>query len=270
MFQYGPPAGRPEHGVRIRRGDVSKHFEKAGFKKAHETGCVEKCRGGRDAYVKSGHAHAYRSNGHEEAKETARDIYDVDFTSPINEKRLTAILGNSYSEKAHGRGVRRKVADPRERKDAWFLDPEPHFQKGYSPYNHDSHHMIPCESLAECFVPDELRLLMQAGYNVNRGTNVIILPKKEKIGQALMLPVHYSNHAQYSEFVMAQLQSIRFMLTEEKEKHTVTKDNSKDVREEIEELEPDLWEILVGIGKAEAMVKTAADLEKFDQLMMNQ
>jgi A nuclease family of the HNH/ENDO VII superfamily with conserved AHH len=243
------------------------HISKKAWKQAHEDGCVTKCRTGKKAYVKGGHAHAYRSNGHTEAKSKATGIYDVDFTLAANMKRLTAILGKSYSEKAHGKGVRRKTADPRDKRDAWFLSTGNNFQKGYKPYNHDSHHMVPCEALAECFDPSERLLLMQAKYNVNLGGNVIILPKKEKIGQALKLPIHYSNHSQYSIFVMTQLQNIRFEITEAKNKHEVTKNNKDKVRDAIVTLEPDLWALLVRLGAAAALANTAADLEQFDTLM---
>jgi hypothetical protein len=241
------------------------HFAKKPYKKAHEKGCVTKCRGGREAYSKSGHKHAYRSEAHTWAKANAAAIYNVDFTLLPNRKRLDAIFGNSVSEKAHGKGVRRKLSDPRESSRVWRLDHSINFQKGYRPYNHDSHHMVPCEGLAEAFEAEELLLLMEAEYNINRGENMIILPKKEKVGQALRLPVHYSNHTQYTEFVRAQLQSIKFVVGKEKQNHEITDDNKQKVREEIETLEPELREVLLALGQAHAI----ADLENFDQLMMS-
>lgn len=244
------------------------HMPKKKWKKAHVNGCVTKCLGGTKAYTAKTE-HAYRYQGHRYAIENHKDVFDVDFTSGKNEKRFTAVFGNKpHREVAHGLGVKRKVGDPRVDRNAWCLEEAENFTKGYRPYNHDSHHLIPCEAIAESFDTDERLLIMEAKYNVNLKGNVLILPKHEKVGHVLGLPIHYSNHAQFTEFVMCQLASIRFAMTDEKNKHAITEKNSSTIKDEMVNLQDELRGILLAIGEAQLAAGDFADLEQFDTLMM--
>ncbi len=117
------------------------------------------------------------------------------------------------------------VSDPRSDATAWHIGTAHriNFRRGYDPYNHDYHHIMPMEALLT--LGDRiLEQLMVAGYSLNDGINMIILPQDRGIGVHLGLPRHLIrtekkadgkvsraecfSHGSYDDYVLKRLRPI--------------------------------------------------------------
>ncbi|WP_395808600.1 AHH domain-containing protein [Archangium minus] len=76
------------------------------------------------------------------------------------------------------------------------------------PWPHEAHHIIPTNALAEAFGED-MALLQQLTYNINKGINVIILPTHQKMGRVYLLPAHTNSHPGYSRILENRVRKVR-------------------------------------------------------------
>jgi hypothetical protein len=76
------------------------------------------------------------------------------------------------------------------------------------PWSHEAHHIIPTDVLYQAFKED-LGLLQQLTYNINKGINIIILPTRREYGKIYLLPAHVNSHPGFSKLVKARIKSVR-------------------------------------------------------------
>lgn len=85
------------------------------------------------------------------------------------------------------------------------------------PWKHEAHHIIPTDVLYQAFQED-LGLLQQLKYNINKGVNIIILPRRQSFGRIYLLPAHNNSHGGYSAEVKNRVKSVRSSAGEQQEK----------------------------------------------------
>lgn len=174
----------------------------------HDPGCVFKCVPSKRAFSDKGHG-AYRRNGFQEIRGNQKKRATYEFAGI---KHRIAIFGPPEPEKASGTGQLRTPNNPATDQGSWDFVGE-NFQKGYQPYNHDYHHMMPWDTLKQALSSTQARMLMKAKYNLNAGINLIILPKSSKIGKILGLFSHPNNHPGYNESLAGMLDELCDMLS---------------------------------------------------------
>ena len=168
-------------------------------------GCMTKCLKGKAFGTTKKHGD-YWANGYETIKgdKGKADKYNVAVKFKADEKLPTEVR--------HGLGgKRRPVADVKTKPDAWKIGdaaPADNFKLGYKPYNHDYHHIMPAEALHNGLPIDACHALMEAGYSLNDGINLIILPKLMEVGEKIKLYHHVKGHPTYSESVKNELKAI--------------------------------------------------------------
>jgi hypothetical protein len=226
-----------------------KHKKKLTPKKSHEEGCVTKHE---DKFTDD--RCAYRYQGYKRIKATRRKhkLYKIDFTKKKNAKRLPRL----YREKKIGPFPKKKASswftapDPRVDKKAWWLTTGINYQDANVPYTHNYHHILPFEAIKR-LTYDELDLVQAAGYNLNAGVNLIILPCLDEYGRAMMLPAHPYNHGEYNKDVKKLLNTIRQDLSAKTKGHKLTKKNASKFRTKIENWEKNEFWVLVDFGRSE-------------------
>ncbi|OJH37381.1 hypothetical protein BON30_29270 [Cystobacter ferrugineus] len=85
------------------------------------------------------------------------------------------------------------------------------------PWSHEAHHIIPTDVLYQSFKED-MGLLQQLKYNINKGINIIILPTQREYGRIYLLPAHTNSHPGFSKKVKKRINSVRSGAGEEQGK----------------------------------------------------
>lgn len=149
------------------------------------------------------------------------------------------------------------------------------------PYKWNGHHMIPAEAFYSevttsgggkpVFTPTQYALLLMSDYNLNNGHNLIPLPDR---GMDFYQPVHAmilhpSSHSNYTSKVKSEMKKISKDLKElESEADKPHPDASMEVKLSLEDLEDDLWDLLVKLGKimvSSTLSNTAPNLSADEQ-----
>lgn len=86
-----------------------------------------------------------------------------------------------------------------------------------TPWHHEAHHIIPTDVLYQAFKED-LSLLQQLKYNINKGVNIIVLPRRLAFGRIYLLPAHNNSHAGYSVDVENRVKRVRSAASKQQEK----------------------------------------------------
>ncbi|RKH07963.1 hypothetical protein D7V97_20895 [Corallococcus sp. CA053C] len=225
---------------------------------------------------------AYKPNGYnailsESVKGTAtskRSLYEYDFTqthpegTSIDKNPRARLPPQMQTFSSTGRqpkaekelGLPRKVhrnTDPRQNARAWHLEGQ-NYKVGHLPFGHEYHHIMPEEAISEALKEKEAEVLQAAGYNINAGKNIIILPITQDAAFALMLPKHKGWHRAYNQSCINLLTSYKQLLSETKEEHEITPDNVDGVRTNIETWEDNTYGVLVNVGRKTAVAQKAA------------
>jgi len=223
-------------------------------------GCVVKCIGEKMP-AKAGSHGSYRRNGYDTivGDSKKREIYNRSFARI--KKRFEKAKPPSESQHGTGLSVTRTDPSKAENKGAWDLGNPLHpknFQVGHTPYNHDYHHIMPMDCLLRLGSP-RLKLLMQEGYNLNAGGNLIILPKLEYYARMVELPYHCDNHPTYLVKTSAQISSIKGQMALGSAVHNEEK--AKKVKKLLEDWQKDMFWVIRRLGVAEvAKNKKAPDI----------
>lgn len=215
---------------------------------SHDQGCVTK------HYDGPGRSRdypncSYRLNGRLEIEGNAakRAVYEVNFTLPPAATRVPATLPQEVKS---GGGGLRTPDDPRADASAWHFGGD-HFKKGYLPYNHDYHHMLPFSGIQNLSYK-VLRLVQTSGYNLNNGCNMIILPKHPQIARALQLPNHPSDHRDYTREVRSIVKKIKNSVKRKgknKKKHRIRAANVGNFKQQVESWQDTQFWALVAWGR---------------------
>ncbi|RYZ43013.1 MAG: hypothetical protein EOO71_05435 [Myxococcaceae bacterium] len=139
--------------------------------------------------------HKYPENGRSYIQANHRKIYELDFTHGADHTRVTNVMRVYGSYSAH--------RNPITRVNRWWFGQGSNFQNGHWPWSNQLHHILPIQSLQEGLEknPTAIELLLRAGYNINRGVNIIILPTHERDGFVMRLPCHCGAHTSYNAHV---------------------------------------------------------------------
>ncbi len=218
---------------------MSDHTQELKEDPTHQLGCVIKCNDRHDG------RHSYKEAGYNYLKQNKPGTYNIDFTKNPAKQRLDN--SGIKQEQAHGKSRMRTPRDPRKFQNAWFIGTYQNFKKGFLPYNHDYHHMVPWDALQTVFTTLQLKLLQKATYNLNDGNNMIILPKGDNVGKAMLLPTHTDNHPGYTSQIIKRLERIKDKL--QQQGHRVNESNKESVKKEIDEnIEPKCFTEITGWG----------------------
>lgn len=229
----------------------------ASTKEAGGKGCTYKCY--KTKWAKTRHG-SYRYQGWELTKDTKdkADHYNVDFTDDANKSRLpdkaSGLGGNLFTQvkytKKGGVAVTHDVSDPRDNKTAWWIGEHKNFvKKAWWPYLHNYHHIMPVTSLKQAFSKASHRAALQkAGYNVNAGKNVILLPKETIPADALMLPDHPFGHTSYNDDCESEVNRLIRKVKKEQKNHTMDDDFFDAFKDELETWSEDEYKVLVDFG----------------------
>ena len=209
-----------------------------------------------------------------------RSLYEVDFTerkpegSPLQDHpraRLPGVMEQfrqtgrqTDADKAAGkeRTIHRNT-DPGENPKAWHFVGA-NYKEWHLPFAHEYHHIMPDEAFSAALETKEAELLMAAGYNMNHGKNVIILPVTRDVAYALMLPKHKGQHCSYSQECFSLLSSLKQELQEESGGHGITAENVGNLRSDLESWQENQFFLLVQFGRTTAMkMRAAAELNKW-------
>ncbi len=213
--------------------DDKSHKEKGG------AGCVTKCVG---AEFKNHHG-SYRFHGYNAHTGKYEEWYkpSVRQLNRYGGPKLERQLGFSAS-------IKKKPADPRVDKKAWAFVGD-NFKNANRPYAHNYHHMIPWEVISSSFSAQEACYLQEAGYMLNEGRNMIILPCFDRIALILMMYTHPNNHPAYNTSLKGMVAQARARLRGKKAKH-FTKSDMADVKTMFEGWEDAEWDVIMVDGKA--------------------
>jgi hypothetical protein len=224
------------------------HIKRLGKSPTHAQGCVTKHDGKNPVKRGAQPDCRYRGQAYVETKDDGekRALYDIDFTLPANARRLPTAL---EAEEMSGRAPKKRTPrDPRKNKMAWWFEKGDNFIKAYLPYNHNTHHIMPFESLQQ-LEWEELELVQSSGYNLNGRKNVIILPCTLDIGFALKLPSHPDNHRKYSEAVKKMVNKLKRKLSKKKKDHKLTEKNKGNFKSDLETWQQKQYWALVSYGR---------------------
>ncbi|HEY8211698.1 MAG TPA: AHH domain-containing protein [Myxococcaceae bacterium] len=216
----------------------------------HAKGCVTKHDGGKPKKAGAQGRCCYRGQGYDETKNNGakRALYEIDFTIAANKARLPMIfteliIGGSPKKKSDFK----KPTDPRKSKTAWWFKGN-NFIFGYKPYNHNGHHILPFEAMAQLSYA-ELRLVQDSGYNLNDKPNMIILPCNEEYGYALRLPAHPYDHPSYTKAIKKMIAKLKQKLAKKKKNHKLTKKNANNFKSDLETWQQNQYWKIVDFGK---------------------
>lgn len=219
--------------------------EAHGGKDHPDLGCVFRC--GRHG---SGYEHRHRENGYTYTKANYASAYNIDFQAPGPARnRFDAEFRSVLFRGQRG-------WDPRHKRDTWFIGgAKPHnYHKGNHPFGNQHHHILPVGAFHDQLDHEELILLMLAGYNINCGENLIILPTEERIGRVMEMLIHPTNHRAYSASAKNKVKKIKSKLSkaaddEEEGHHPVEEDEIPNLKSELIEWSKQMWGTLYIAGK---------------------
>ena len=204
-----------------------------------------------------------------------RSIYNVDFTAdekaarrlPTSLKVRSAKTGfedtvpaNSASEddlfsRSWKFGHKKEAMDgsvrnPLKHPKAWWIGPAmpDNFKSGYLPYNHMYHHIMPWEAFKHEFNLRELKCLQSTEYNINGGSNMIILPVEDEFAFALALMKHPNNHPDYNREARQCIAMIKVKISEQAGNHGITSKTNANYKDELENWQRDMFDSIVQMG----------------------
>lgn len=196
------------------------HFEALSKDKSHvageDNGCVTRCvyeeKNGKRECQFAGHD--YKTNGFNYQKDCDEANW---YNLPIHEegsdarKRFDAVFTTAFKQ---------AWRDPSKKAEAWYMGGGPYghinfVASGRWPWSNNAHHLIPVDDvLSKVLDFDQLKLLQQAKYNVNKGINIIYLPNSTRHATLFQLLKHPRYHSTYSKDVRTRVTSIRNQLCE--------------------------------------------------------
>lgn len=125
------------------------------------------------------------------------------------------------------------------------------------PYPWEAHHMIPesafyrKDSRGEpAFKPNVMCALMKTKYDLNDGTNIIMLPAHEWGVPVHALLQHPSDHPEYTRNVIRKMQSIQKDLETVANAQLEHKGVDSSLHSNLLKLQDELWDMLVDLGRA--------------------
>jgi hypothetical protein len=149
------------------------------------------------------------------------------------------------------------------------------------PYKWEAHHILPYQAFSTMksekggdnpvFTPEQYEVLRSADYDINHGHNLIALPAS---GMSFFQPVHDliqhpSDHPKYTKHVISEMQKVSKKLDDTVEKlgedHPDMSEIVKLTFRAEDELEDELWDLLISIGKecvSSVVEKRSSKLEK--------
>lgn len=195
--------------------EKERHLAKVATKDSHqageENGCVTRCiwvyrkpPDFRPRCLYAGHNHKENAIKYHLANE--RRWYNIGFglEGGRARKRLTA--------EAKAINLNRKAAknNPLLTPGAWdmALGGANFWSASTKPWSHAAHHVIPTDVLYQAFLED-MGLLQQLKYNVNKGVNIVILPRQREYARIYLLPAHNNSHSGFSKKVSKRIRSVR-------------------------------------------------------------
>jgi hypothetical protein len=236
-----------------------KHIEELQKARSHGDGkgkgCVTKCVG--SSWTKD-HG-SYRYNGYQEHNGTAKKTRYL--PDPMRVKMIGAptkerLLGGDKSDK-------RTPTNPATNPAVWGFGWKDNFKNANRPYAHNYHHMVPWEALSEGLVQLELKALQQAGYNLNAGINLIVLPCFRRVALIVEMYTHPNDHPDYNLSVIDAITLVKFEITGDATKH-LDPSELPDLKEALEKWEEAEWPLIMSAGKA----ANAAHLKEYVPTMM--
>jgi hypothetical protein len=111
--------------------------------------------------------------------------------------------------------------------------------------------MIPWEIISESFTIAEARLLQGAGYNLNDGINLIILPCFEQVGLILGTFTHPNDHPGYTSDLLASVRLAKAEISGDEDEHA-TSETIGNVRSLFEAWEKAEWWVIIAAGQLAA------------------
>ena len=248
---------------------TSKHIELVKTKEHKEQdGCVAKHEPNFESptYPKC----AYRVLGYEARKEsvkglvppaTKESLYELDFTQEEHRARLPKdgmewVKQTGRQSKVDKElGTKRRMyqnSDPRANANkAWHFIGD-NYKVWHKPFGHEYHHIMPEEALSESLDTKEAEYLMAAGYNMNAGKNIIILPTTRDVAYALMLPRHKGAHRSYNQECMSIINSNKRDIEEMNPEHGITPDTVGGLKDKLETWQENEFAVLVVKGRLAA------------------
>lgn len=207
---------------------------------------------------------SHRGQGYLTSVESRKSLYNS--YDPKAAKDLpTRKLKSWRSKKGKLKHFRYQVKNPLKDPTCWHIGGIRNFKRNMKvPYLHNYHHIITNGELNDKLnietKDDEyeniLIHLMAVQYNINKGVNVVILPKEQKIGRIIQLPTHCPNrarsHPKYSTYVGEQLESMAEDITGEFEKMNCEEKllAIEKLRDSLERLSERLLSEIVKLGKS--------------------
>ncbi|NOZ52464.1 MAG: hypothetical protein GXP08_04870 [Gammaproteobacteria bacterium] len=173
---------------------------------------------------KEGDLCSHRWQGWRESCISRTPLYNSYDPASISEKDLPSRqLRTWIDKKGKQKSYKYQVKSPLKDPTCWYMGKGSNFRKSAKrPYLHNYHHIITNGELNKHFKVKNGRALiylMAAKYNINHGKNVIPLPKQQKIGKIIKLPIHCPgkarSHPKYSEYVSAQLKEIAKIINQQ-------------------------------------------------------
>jgi len=206
------------------KAESDEHFTALAKHESHVTGenngCVTRCvyedRGGKRVCTFSGHD--YAKNGFDYQK----GCDEVDwYNLPIHDKgsdarkRFDGIFDKAFAQ---------PWRDPTQKEKAWYMGDGPYahinfVSGGHWPWPNNAHHLIPVDDvLSEKLNLEERMLLQQAKYNINKGINIIYLPRNTRHSKLFQLLRHPKYHSTYSKDVRTRVEAIKDQLSKAADK----------------------------------------------------
>ncbi|WNG43132.1 hypothetical protein F0U60_02730 [Archangium minus] len=193
------------------------HFEALSTDKSHvageDNGCVTYCvyEEGKGRRTCKFTGHNYRENGFNYQKGCDEANW---YNLPIHEEGSDA--RKRFNELFSKTPIKQKWRDPRETKEAWYMGGNSNLKDtnfisgGWYPWPNNAHHLIPVNDvLSKVLDFDQLKLLQQAKYNVNKGINIIFLPTRTRHATLFQLLKHPRYHSTYSKEVRIRVKQLR-------------------------------------------------------------
>ena len=195
------------------------HFEALSMDKSHahgeDNGCVTRCvheeKAGKRTCKFTGHD--YKTNGFNYQKGAEADWYNLPIHQEDSDarKRFNAIFTTPFKQ---------EWRDPSKKAEAWYMGAGPYghinfIASGRWPWSNNAHHLIPVDDvLSKVLDLDQLKLLQQAKYNVNKGINILYLPNSTRHASLFQLLKHPRYHSTYSMDVRNRVKAIKDKLNE--------------------------------------------------------
>ncbi len=245
-----------EHKAELEKSDY--HLDKADMSAA-EQGCVTKCVGSK---WRDGHG-SYRKNGFTTIQGTKAKLsmYNQNFGLKAKQEWMPERMPREVMKGFGKDGTRTPGRPSADRPNIWHIGVGENFEKGYLPFNHDYHHILPMDALLGLSVR-ELKALMKSGYNLNDGNNLIILPCNPKIAVIYPLPFHASNHPEYIQDVKKAIAKIKIKTDPDSSAHHITQANADSVRDELLKWQKQEFKDLVRYAKDARKKRQAADVNQ--------